>query len=492
MTLSIDSSRPVRGPAARQALVAAVHGAQDHNEYDWIEWKLPIALGRAEGNFALAKQVLGMANREPNRAAQNVAGHGYVLVGVQPGDVPGMDPTDPADLEGWINKYVGQDGPGWDLHWVTYQNADVLLIQVDPPQWGDPIHTLRKQYDKFPEGAVLVRRRGGVHQASTVEMQMLQRRCQKRAQVVDVGLEVDPGSEALPVRSDASWIDERIEAERHCFLSPLEEDDEQRADEVEHEQGDTVDVDYDSEPGVAVGVSPQLMDQIRRAQLTMATHGEQFRRAAELIGGHPILGSEPEDRVPEEYREQVEQYLEQLHDALPIHALVQWMEAGYGRVQLGLVNPTDRNLAEVQLELLFEQTVMAFEEPDDPEAPPIPKAPRRWGPRPRLASPLLGATPSPLMRALHTEFPVSRFKSIEIDNSGSSRLSFDSLALRPRSRASLPAFYLLTTVDLAGAVLTGTWRATASNTDGVVEGVVHIPVGEEAAPPNDLTVPSFS
>lgn len=494
MALSIDSTRPVKGPAARQALVAAVHGAQDHNEYDWIEWKLRLALGKAEGNFALAKQILGMANRDPDRAAQNVAGHGYVLVGIQPGDVRGIDPIDPADLESWINKYVGQDGPGWDLHWVTYQNVGVLLIQVDPPQWGDLIHTLRKEYEGCQEGAVLVRSRGGVHQASTIEMQMLQRRCQKRTEVVDVVVEVDPDSEALPVRFDASWIGERVEADRNRFLSPLAEPEEQQqAHEVESGKEDTDAADYGSAPSVALRVSPQLQDQMHQMQQTMAMHREQFRRMTELLGRHPVLGRETEDRDPEEYREQVEQYLRELHGVLPIHAFVQWMEEGLGRVQIDLVNPTERNLAEVQLELFFEQPAMAFEEPKDLDAPPIPQPPRRWGSpvSSTLAASSMLAASSPLPHALDTRFPMLGFNSIEIDNSGSARLTFDSVALRPLSRVSLPAFYLLTTVE-AGTVLTGKWRATASNADGVVKDVIHLPVGEEAAPPDNLTDPNSS
>jgi hypothetical protein len=50
-------------------LVAAIVDADEHDELDWVEWKSALDLTTKHGCFHIARAVLGMSNRMPERAA---------------------------------------------------------------------------------------------------------------------------------------------------------------------------------------------------------------------------------------------------------------------------------------------------------------------------------------------------------------------------------------------------------------------------------------
>ncbi len=82
VALAVDTSRAIRTPFERRALVDAVRDAPEHEpETDWIEWKSGLVLASAECRFAIGKYTIGSGNRQPDRAAQFVGGCGYMLIG---------------------------------------------------------------------------------------------------------------------------------------------------------------------------------------------------------------------------------------------------------------------------------------------------------------------------------------------------------------------------------------------------------------------------
>ena len=93
-----------------RSLAQEVHSGIVGSETDWLEWKSALDLTRAAARFEGSRQILGMANRVPGLARRNCGGYGYILVGVEPGAMPGTDRFDPAQLHDWIDPYIGATG----------------------------------------------------------------------------------------------------------------------------------------------------------------------------------------------------------------------------------------------------------------------------------------------------------------------------------------------------------------------------------------------
>jgi hypothetical protein len=144
MTLRIDTSGAVSTYEERAALVRAVAAAQPEDELDWIEWKIAGDLSKGPTQGTIARHILGMANRLPERAAVHVGGYGYLIMGAEPGGVPGITRVDPASLGQAVQSWLGTEGPAWWPHYDEEQGVPVLVVTVAPPQPGQRIFTLRK------------------------------------------------------------------------------------------------------------------------------------------------------------------------------------------------------------------------------------------------------------------------------------------------------------------------------------------------------------
>src|SRR6266568_3161617 len=110
MTLNIESTKALRRPSELQELVRAVLLADPADEADWIEWKSQRPLTTPDGRAGVARHILGFANRHPDRAGRIAEGCGYLLVGVEPGNLFGADRIDPAELEAGLRPYLGDPG----------------------------------------------------------------------------------------------------------------------------------------------------------------------------------------------------------------------------------------------------------------------------------------------------------------------------------------------------------------------------------------------
>ena len=70
-----------------------------------------------------------------------------------------------------------------------------------------------------------------------------------------------------------------------------------------------------------------------------------------------------------------------------------------------------------------------------------------------------------------------------IDNSGSTRIEFDDIDLRPGGRVGLDPIHLVSDSTLAGTTLTAIWTVTSTSTDGVARGEFPITVLSEVVEP---------
>ena len=181
MTLKVNTSRAPRSYEELHALVRAVEGAAAEDENEWIEWKSDLDFSVKETYFTLARHIIGMSNRRVDEAARFVEGFGYLLVGVEPGNRCGIAPVDPADLRGGIAPYLGPLGPRWTARYDTIDGPQVLIIIVNPPQYGDPLHALYREFGNnkvgnYRLGEIFVRKLGSTERADPGDLDYLAER----------------------------------------------------------------------------------------------------------------------------------------------------------------------------------------------------------------------------------------------------------------------------------------------------------------------------
>ncbi|WP_237570815.1 hypothetical protein [Mycolicibacterium lacusdiani] len=171
----IDTTRAIRTDDELGRLVAAIHGSRPEvQETNWLEWKSSLDLNTAAGKFAVAKAALGFANRSVEDARLNCGGVAYMVVGVEPGAAAGIPAIDHADLTPGIKTYAVT--PRFTPRTIRFEGVEVLVVVVEPPEVGDPQHTLQKQYDKYHAGIVFHRGAARTAPAGPKEMEMLSRR----------------------------------------------------------------------------------------------------------------------------------------------------------------------------------------------------------------------------------------------------------------------------------------------------------------------------
>ena len=457
--LDLDLTVQLRGNVSLERLVRFVAAQAPQNEADWLEWKVGVDLRGPAGQLAVAKQVIGFANRDPDRATRNCGGCAYVVLGVEPGNLAGQESIDPADLVAGLGRYIGESGPAWSPQWVVVDGVEVLVITVEPPAKGDSIHVLRKEGPSARAGTPYVRRPGRSDPASPDDMEMLQARLLDRITAAR-SLSVDVEVENAPL----PWLDTSAEAAKtwlHALRSrSLASFDRQRRS-----------ADTPTEPRSGLVSPPSGMSEIAKA-----------------VSAAALFKEEPETRSADEFRSEVEAHLEDCKEVLPAIARSLFVEDRLAVLVLRLVNPSERNLPGVMLEVVISGEVSSFK--DAPERPPWPKQPRPWGP---IRRPLLEGIgeldqyrdPSRSMAhpALPSAIPsIGRPRpSFNSNNHGSTTIRYDPIDIRPGYAVRLVGVPLL--VEEAGTSLIAQWHATSTGWDGVASGDLSIPLGE----PSDLS-----
>lgn len=182
VALPIDSSRPFLSSSELHDLAAAVRDAGVHDESRWIEWKKTLDdLNGPSARIHIVKAIQGFANRDPDMAARRAGGFAYLLVGVEPGNVRGVTTVDHNTLEQSLEPYISPH-VRWTSEYIKLDDKDILVIVVDPPRAGDPIHYLRKGLkagnDRLvhAEHLVFVRRNARTVKANDWDMTRLQER----------------------------------------------------------------------------------------------------------------------------------------------------------------------------------------------------------------------------------------------------------------------------------------------------------------------------
>lgn len=327
LTVSIvfDTGKAVRTSAERQRLVHAVYQAPPNtSEPTWVEWKSALVLSEPEAILKIVRNILGMANRQPDAASNEMEGCGYVLGGVEPGGLDGVTEIDHALIHDALSPYLGINGPRWDFTYEHVQGVSVLVVQVEAPRWGDPIYTLRKTFGKYANGTVFVRRPGKVEAANSDDIERLTERARRGAAPLqmEIGWVGNPYAVRVedPMQNGEAWL----AAEADILLSSL--------------------------PAEVPGVP-------------------SFGAISSFSGDVRSSGR---------YRQEVAAYIYQARPML--EAML--ARAAYDRaaeLRLILSNPTDKNFSQVQVEVRTPSGSMALTGRDDLPTENIPRRPKPFG-----------------------------------------------------------------------------------------------------------------
>jgi hypothetical protein len=423
MSLNIDHSKAFRTPLQLRALVEAIKVAGEHDESDWIEWKSSYDLNEKSTKVTLARHILGMANRSVQKSAQTAGGYGYIAVGIEPGNTPGISTIDLADLEAGIRPYLGTDGPEWIPSYVTIDGKQILIISVDPPSDGDPIHTLRKDFDKYFAGMVFVRRIAKTVPAGPGEIAQLTQRARNQQQRQSINLEARESPCGVP---SWSWLSDaisyRIEKEREAVA-------------------------------------------------------EAGRRPTERLFGASIR----DVRSPEQYQEEASEYLERFANYVSEDLIRDYIHGGRGPLFLRVQNPQEFSYQNVRVEIDLPQGVSAFLASDYIEEPWRPRRPLPMGRDTMFTS----LTSSGIVTSPH--LPKSLLaEDVEWDIQ-IERIVCNIKSLRAEENLPLPLVHLMASEGQEPSTKTAAWSITADNAVGRTRGELEFTLTGDFLPSPDFS-----
>jgi hypothetical protein len=470
MALDLDISRPLRGIDRHRDLVQAILGAHSSDELEWLEWKSGLDLNTKHGCFQIAKAILGMANRPVEVAARACAGYGYLVVGVEPENLAGVQVPDPAQWIGRVEVYLksGSAGPSWDWTIVPVDGDNALVLTVDPPKDGDPPWPLRKELDTYRSGTLFVRKPGKTEPALAEDVDALGRRLLAGASrlpqllleiVGDVPVPWILGAEVQ--ESVASWVER--ERDRHLAAALT----------VEDERTKPVPA---PEPSDRIGLLGMSDTNALRAQAKAIADLQNALRSG-------VLGQfqgEPDRRTLAEYTAELDQWAAEFR-AAALHDLPRrYCEADHGLVHLRVTNNSLQYLpgVEVQIHIAFEAAKGLADVPDGQR---LPNAPRPYGQptqSPLLTGSLAAGMPSVLSDLDGYSYGGQYVRDTFIEE-GSIKATLDVGDLRPTASYDGDDFYVFLSSRPAEGLLHASWTATVQNRDGIIEGRLTIPVEAE-------------
>ncbi len=413
-----DTSAPLAKPLDRLALVEYVFGSPALQENGSLEWKVGYDLSSRPDAAKTAKQLIGFANREVSRAGRTYGGHAYLLLGVEPGQAPGVPTWDAADIQRWLERYVEPE-LRYQPHYVQLGKDSILVLDVDAPAAGDPIFAMQTSggdaSGTIREGTVFVRRSGISEPASAQEMRMLQDRLR-------AGTTEEPG----------------------------------------------LDFDLVANTDDLYAVAERLLDEEKRDEYLDECHRK-------LLGSLPssrrdwssILAlSVSESRRPDDYAVEVQTFIDDCKARWWAFVADSLSRSEPSSFQLMIINDSDHGYTDVVVELSLpisrdeiHTSAEAAANYFDP-----PKEPVMWGERTILAS------------IRDDLFPAISHVDLEAEPDGTLLVRFPPLTVRPRSKHRLEELIVVLPPKWEGQDLIGRWRATAAGVKGDLPGEVVMPV----------------
>lgn len=457
--IDFDTSQYPAGALGWQGLLEAIDNASAGDESEWIEFKANLDLRQRADRPVLAKAIVAFANREVARAAQHFEGRGLIVIGLEPGSLVGAPEIDPAELHDAIQPYLADPAPRWDVQYLTYIGKPVLVVTVNAPQPGDPIHCIAKDGDKVRDGEVYVRNVGKSAPAKSADLRMLSTRLlTQTGPGLDVDVFADAGDGVPLFEYPVDWVDRWVDAERDRLMAPL----------APPPPEPPVEPRLHASSLGAPGLSESLLSQVSATP-----------RLADLAASlsNPFQIEHEEERTEEAYEAEVEEYLDKCRRRLP-KAINTLRVALTPAVVFRARNLTEANFQRLEVHVHVEGDVKAFDGRAEFRglSTYTPKAPRIWGPWTESRVP---ATPD-----YHHMIPSRTTPTVPyvppagptIVNGGSADITFQPVDLRPHATEDLDDGILLLAGPSLDSDINCTWTATATNMNGRAEGTFAIPL----------------
>ncbi|MFD5566278.1 hypothetical protein [Kitasatospora griseola] len=231
-------------------------------------------------------------------------------------------------------------------------SVNVLFVDVAPPSWGDPIHPLRKDYDKYRRGTVFHRSPGRTEPAGAREIDDLCQRVLRGTPTVEVSLSAAQGAVSAVHFIDAD-LELLLEERRAALLAQLPT---ARRSTEDTPSGPYV-VNSSRKPGSgSLSLSAYQELQARQAAGGKVTdeerealrHAEEsVRRASQSVMATWASMLRSDSRSPAQFREEVDAYVGRLRRTVPA-ALTAEVINRSAPVRFELRDPTARFLAQVE------------------------------------------------------------------------------------------------------------------------------------------------
>lgn len=438
MALSIDLSRALRTQAELTALAEAVWNAPSGEpETDSVEWKSDWDLTAADVRFETARHLLGFGNRTVFAAESQFEGCAYLLAGVEPRNLVGVDVLDPATIDDQLSKYVSPGQPRWTPNYVTLDGKSVLVLTVEAPRAGDAIFTLQKGFAGWPAGRVFVRRHGKTEEGGPADIRTLEARGQAARPRIE--LNVGRADEILLRAVDVSDDDchRWLSAERARLMQPF-------------------------------------------APPTRATAVDFLTNSIYARPAMPRLTIASDTRSREEYQEEVGAYLGSGANYWRATIATLAIQRNLAPVLLEVRNPTERNFDGVEVVVDVPPDVQAWVTDDEPhEVFDAPTPPELWNQK------SIAMLRVPRLKSLRPHAEIER-------DSVGSRIRFAPHHVRPGETVRLRPVHLVVPASGEVAPIRLRWRLTSTGADGWRDGEVLYEVDSQpvrlVAPAGDVSL----
>ncbi|GAB3264685.1 hypothetical protein [Arthrobacter pigmenti] len=413
--------RQVEWEAFIEALATQQRGGEKPFEDFWLEQKSQMDPLKSPGLGKIAKCLIGMANRQPSVSSRAMNGHGLMVCGLNKGARVGVSRTEDHELENALRVFLGDEGPVWTSRRLPADHADreILILVVDPPQEGDPIHVSFKESEGISDGGVFVRSKTETRSVRGSEHRALVQRMLLGGGKPDLDITVELATPLYGAIWEPSLLEKYLERERGSLLSSL----------------------------------------------NSSQSGNRISNASSLVGAaHQRQETRTQQRFENEVRKWSDDSIESTDDVAEAY-LARALPAAIFRI----TNKSEVFLKNVEVEVHLEGEVRHVVHHDEAKlniGQCLPDRPRKYGPYNESPLGLAGISSGYLGIPWQSSFR----------NSGSIDAVFQESALRPRGEIMTndddSVLYL--PAGQKGDKVRGSWTLTAENIDGRYEGELEI------------------